>query len=166
MAVQIQQRGDTAAAWSAANPVLAAREIGWETDTRKCKMGNGSTAWNSLPYANTASAVAEPVTEVSITGGTATLDCGAGLARNFTLLMTGNAALAVSNLAGASKVTEFELQITQDGTGGRTLSLPGTFKPLGGSDTAIALGANSVTVLSAKTFDNGTTWRYAMQESA
>ena len=26
--------------------------------------------------------------------------------------------------------------------------------------------ANAVTVLSAKTFDNGTTWRYAMQESA
>lgn len=165
MSVQIQQRGDTAAAWSTVNPVLAEREIGWETDTRKCKMGNGSTAWNSLPYANTA-AVAEPVTAVSITGGTATLDCGAGLARNFTLSMTGNAALAVSNLAGAGKVTEFELQITQDGTGGRTLSLPGTFKPLGGSDTAIALGANSVTVLSAKTFDNGTTWRYAMQESA
>lgn len=59
MAVQIQQRGDTAAAWTAENPVLAEREIGWETDTRKCKIGNGSTAWNSLPYANTASASAE-----------------------------------------------------------------------------------------------------------
>lgn len=47
----IQQRGGTAAQWTAANSVLAAREIGLETDTLKLKIGNGSAAWNALPYA-------------------------------------------------------------------------------------------------------------------
>jgi hypothetical protein len=50
MAVQIQLRGDTAANWTSTNPTLSAREIGIETDTNKFKIGNGSTAWNSLAY--------------------------------------------------------------------------------------------------------------------
>ena len=50
MAVQIQFRRDTAAAWTAANPVLATGELGLETDTTLYKIGNGSTAWNSLAY--------------------------------------------------------------------------------------------------------------------
>lgn len=43
-------RRDTAANWTATNPTLAAGELGGETDTGKVKLGNGSTAWNSLPY--------------------------------------------------------------------------------------------------------------------
>lgn len=166
MAVQIQQRGDTAAAWTAANPVLAAREVGWETDTLRSKIGDGSTAWNSLPYTNTTGAIADPVAALSIVSSTATVDCGAGLAKNFTLELTASATLAVSNLAGAGKISEFELEIKQDATGGRSLTLPASFKALGGSDTAVSSTAGTVTILSAKTFDNGTTWRYAMQESA
>ncbi len=97
--------------------------------------------------------------------GTVTVDCSLG--SNFTLLLAANVTtLTLTNLAGASFATEIEIEIKQDGTGGRTLALPASFKALGGSDTAIAAGANAVTVLSAKTFDNGTTWRYAMQESA
>ena len=108
---------------------------------------------------------ANSITAVTISAGTATVNCNSGKNKNFTLSMTANATLAVSSLAGAGKVTEFEMQITQDATGGRTLTLPAAFKALGGSDTAISNTANSVTVLSAKTFDNGTTWLYAMQES-
>lgn len=51
MSVRIQIRGDLASAWSTVNPVLAEREIGIETDTRYFKIGNGTLAWNSLPYA-------------------------------------------------------------------------------------------------------------------
>ena len=46
----MQQRRGTAAQWTAANPVLAAGEIGFETDTSKFKMGNGSSAWTALTY--------------------------------------------------------------------------------------------------------------------
>lgn len=47
---QIQVRRGTAAQWTSANPTLAAGEWGFETDTGKVKIGNGSTAWNSLGY--------------------------------------------------------------------------------------------------------------------
>lgn len=52
MPTQIQIRRGTAAGWSSANPVLAAGELGVETDTLLVKAGNGSTAWNSLTYIN------------------------------------------------------------------------------------------------------------------
>ena len=52
MAVIIQFRNGTAQAWFAANPVLLPGEIGVETDTDLFKIGNGTTAWNALPYAN------------------------------------------------------------------------------------------------------------------
>jgi hypothetical protein len=50
MTARMQQRRDTAANWTSANPTLAAGEIGIETDTYKMKVGTGSTAWTSLPY--------------------------------------------------------------------------------------------------------------------
>jgi len=50
MATRMQQRRGTAAQWTAANPILAAGEIGFETDTSKFKMGNGSSAWSALQY--------------------------------------------------------------------------------------------------------------------
>ena len=43
-------RGGTAAAWNSANPVLATKEIGVETDTSRLKIGDGITAWASLVY--------------------------------------------------------------------------------------------------------------------
>jgi hypothetical protein len=48
---QIQVRRDTAANWTSSNPTLAAGEPGYETDTDKIKIGDGSTAWTSLRYA-------------------------------------------------------------------------------------------------------------------
>ena len=50
MAIQIQLRRDTAANWTSANPTLAIGEMGLETDTKKFKIGDGTTAWNSLAY--------------------------------------------------------------------------------------------------------------------
>lgn len=49
-AVQIQLRRDTASNWTSNNPTLASGEYGYEYDTKKNKIGDGSTAWNSLPY--------------------------------------------------------------------------------------------------------------------
>lgn len=47
---KIQHRRDTATNWSTNNPTLAAGEIGYDTTNKKIKIGDGSTAWNSLPY--------------------------------------------------------------------------------------------------------------------
>jgi hypothetical protein len=58
----IQIKRGTASAWTSANTVLAAGEVGFETDTKKMKVGDGSTAWTSLTYT---------VTDGDITGVTA-----------------------------------------------------------------------------------------------
>lgn len=58
VAQRMWQRRDTPANWASVNPVLAAGEIGVEIDpladpteeAAKCKIGDGLTAWNSLPY--------------------------------------------------------------------------------------------------------------------
>jgi hypothetical protein len=49
--VRLQLRRGIADDWFDANPVLAAGEIGIETDTNTFKFGDGTTAWNSLAYA-------------------------------------------------------------------------------------------------------------------
>jgi hypothetical protein len=46
-----EPRQGTAAAWTSANPVLGAQEMGLEVDTGRMKFGDGATAWTSLPYA-------------------------------------------------------------------------------------------------------------------
>jgi hypothetical protein len=51
MAVRIQFRRGTAAEWASANPTLVAGELGYEVDTAKFKIGDGSTVWASLDYA-------------------------------------------------------------------------------------------------------------------
>ena len=47
---KIQLRNDLAATWNSKNPVLLKGEMGVETDTRKIKIGDGTTAWNALSY--------------------------------------------------------------------------------------------------------------------
>lgn len=71
---RIRPRGDTAANWTAANPVLALREFCIETDTRKVKFGDGVTAWNALAYLTSAAggytvtSVAASYTETTTSG--------------------------------------------------------------------------------------------------
>lgn len=48
--IRIQSRVDTISGWKEANPVLLNREIGYERETGKYKIGNGNDNWNNLPY--------------------------------------------------------------------------------------------------------------------
>jgi hypothetical protein len=47
---KLQMRRGPATTWANKNPVLDSAEWGVETDTGKKKLGDGTTAWNSLPY--------------------------------------------------------------------------------------------------------------------
>jgi hypothetical protein len=47
---RFQFRYDTAANWTANNPLLLAGELGLESDTNNFKLGNGISLWSSLPY--------------------------------------------------------------------------------------------------------------------
>ena len=53
MAAKIQFRRDTSSNWSSVNPTLAAGEMGYDTTNDILKIGDGSTAWNSLTSSNT-----------------------------------------------------------------------------------------------------------------
>jgi len=50
MATRIQLRRDTSSNWGILNVTLSSGEIGFETDTNKFKIGNGSTTWSGLEY--------------------------------------------------------------------------------------------------------------------
>lgn len=54
-----KQRANTAINWTMSNPVLALGEIGVVTDTTpiRIKIGDGNTAWNTLPFADMAIAL-------------------------------------------------------------------------------------------------------------
>jgi hypothetical protein len=47
----IQVRRGTAEQWVTANPVLSSGELGFETDTGKFKIGDGTLEWDELDYA-------------------------------------------------------------------------------------------------------------------
>ena len=70
MTTQIQVRRDVSANWTSTNPTLASGEVGYETNTKKMKVGDGATAWVSLPYFPTdfnwvAASIASPYTDGS-----------------------------------------------------------------------------------------------------
>ncbi len=48
--LRFQVRRGTAEAWEAANSVLLGGEVALDTTHRKLKVGDGSTAWNDLPF--------------------------------------------------------------------------------------------------------------------
>jgi hypothetical protein len=50
MATRIQVRRGSSSNWTTTNPVLSEGEIGFETDSGKFKIGNGSSSWSALEY--------------------------------------------------------------------------------------------------------------------
>ena len=71
MATRMQQRRGTAAQWISTNsgngPILNAGEIGYETDTNKFKIGDGTNHWINLDYFIDANSTANPSFGSSIT---------------------------------------------------------------------------------------------------
>jgi hypothetical protein len=60
MATRMQQRRGTASQWTNGDPVLAAGEFGYETDTNKFKIGDGAKHWTALEYFIDAKATNNP----------------------------------------------------------------------------------------------------------
>jgi len=98
-----KQRLDTAANWTSADTVLLAGEIGIESDTGYWKLGDGVTAWTTLPYI--------PGTQLSYPIVNADIDANAEIA--VSKLADGTARqLIQTNTAG----TGVEWTSTVDGT--------------------------------------------------
>jgi hypothetical protein len=67
MATRMQQRRGTASQWTSANPVLNAGEMGWESDTNKFKIGDGTNHWANLDYFSDINSTVNPAFGSSIT---------------------------------------------------------------------------------------------------
>ena len=61
---RILLRRDTSSNWTSGNAVLSSGEIGYETNTGKFKIGNGSTAWTSLAYSITTNLAASALNDL------------------------------------------------------------------------------------------------------
>jgi len=78
--VRIQVRRGLSSEWTAANPVLAAGEMGVETNTNKFKFGNGTDAWTALSYAASDAAAIGEISQDAINQA---LLVGAGLTKTY-----------------------------------------------------------------------------------
>jgi hypothetical protein len=118
MAVKIQLRRDTAAAWTSANPVLAQGELGLETDTTYYKIGDGSTAWNSLSYGSIVGTLANnSVTSAMIVDGTiAAADLAANAVTTAKILDANVTAAKLANTAvTAGSYTQANITVDEQG---------------------------------------------------
>jgi len=78
--VRIQVRRGVAADWTSVNPILAAGEMGYETDTNKFKFGNGTGAWSTLSYG---ASDTPGVTEIAQDAINSALSVGTGLTKTY-----------------------------------------------------------------------------------
>lgn len=140
----MQQRRGTAAEWTAADPVLAAGEIGYETDTGKFKFGDGTNTWSNLEAFSDASAI--------IGAAPATLDTLAELAAaiddnpEFYSEVAANAA-AITQLNTDMAAGDVTLQGNIDTVSSSLSSLSSTVTDVQSdvSDNAAAIAAETTT---------------------
>jgi hypothetical protein len=78
--VRIQVRRGTASQWTSVNPILAAGEMGVESDTNLFKFGNGTATWTALAYANNSDVAIAEISQDAINNA---LSLGAGLSKTY-----------------------------------------------------------------------------------
>ncbi len=157
--VRMQQRRDTAAGWTSANSTLLNGELGFETDTKKAKLGDGSTAWNSLAYYPGFSISGYPLATADISDDAITADklantsvtaAGYGSASQvgtFTVDAQGRltAAADVSIAVAASAITSGTLAVDRGGTGSSSFT-----------DGQLLIGNSTGNTLTKATLTSGT----------
>jgi hypothetical protein len=118
--VHILQRRGTAAAWTTANSLLGPGEIGFETDTKKIKIGDGTTLWASLSYFTAGGGSGTTLATTSWSGTTQTLTSAFQV-----WVFTGSAATTVTLPAIAGN-TGVYFYIDNRGTASITINPSGT----------------------------------------
>jgi len=163
----VQHKRGTAAIIAANNPVLAAGEYGIETDTNLTKIGDGSTAWNSLPYQSFSASQATTGTlpdarlssavalhsQINTTLGQASgvvdavsrLNCGTGVTAS-----AGQALIAFFTPTATITVSQIAMCTYTTAAAGLTLARMGIYTYTeGGSATLVARTASDTTLFAA-----------------
>jgi hypothetical protein len=161
---QLKHRRGTAAAWTSANPILGAGEIGYETDTGKFKMGDGVTAWTSItnyfqPGAGgggvSSVAVAVSGAGLSVSGspitssGTITLTVDGDLATIAGLTATTDSFMQAKAGAWAARTiaqVKTDLGLTGTNSGDQTITLTGDVTGSGTGSFAATIGSGVVSL--------------------
>jgi len=124
----MQQRRGTAAQWISTNagagPVLNAGEIGWESDTNKFKIGDGTNNWASLDYFADINSTVNPAFGTSITFEGATADSyettlqvtDPTADRTITLPNVDGTVITTGNLSDITNIGVFTSTITMEGS--------------------------------------------------
>lgn len=131
---QIQVRRGTAAQWTSANPILAAGEWGYESDTNKAKIGNGSSTWTALSYFGGSGTVTSITAGTGLSGGTITTS-GTIAIDSTVATLSGSQTLTNKTISGASNT------LTNIGNSSLTnsaITINGSAVSLGGSVTIVA----------------------------
>lgn len=137
MAILLYIKHDTAANWTSEDPTLEAGQCGYETDTGLLKIGDGATAWTSLPYFGGQGKVFDLSAATTLTiihqGGVIRHPAADDNARTFTIPANSSVAYPVGTaIAFINEINTVTIAITTDtlvwgdgdtgGTGSRTLA--------------------------------------------
>ncbi len=141
----MQQRRGTAAQWTSANPILNAGEMGWESDTNKFKIGDGTNHWADLDYFIDQSSTVNPAFGSSITFEGATAN-----AFETTLQVTDPTADRTITLPDSTGTV-----VVADGSGNVTVS--GNLTVQG---TTTTVDSTTINVVNSFTFEGATANAY------
>jgi Major tropism determinant N-terminal domain len=139
--VRIQVRRGTASDWTTANPTLAAGEVGFDTTSNKMKVGDGSTAWSTLPYI---SSDAPGVSEIAQDAIAQALSMGNGISKAYddaanTITLTNTGVLSFNTRTGAVTLSANDVNTALGYTAANAADLSGL-----GSQTATDI-SNAIT---------------------
>lgn len=99
----------------------------------------------------------EKINPLGSVSGAQSIDIESG--NHVSITLTGDVTLTVTNPAAANNFCLLVLYVTQDTTGGRTLTFPSAFVDSSGANFAISgTAASSMTEVVAYTLDGGTAW--------
>jgi len=128
--VRIQVRRGTASQWTSVNPILAAGEMGVESDTNLFKFGNGSSTWTALAYANNSDVA---IGEISQDAVNQALTVGAGLTKTYN-----DGANTITVAVDASYFNE----LAQDAVANAIVAGTGTVKVYDDAANTVTLSVN------------------------
>ena len=108
-----QVKRGTAARWEELNPILNPGEPGFEMDTFKLKIGNGSTPWKELPYINDVD-ISKYITIEDIINGDVILPVATKTTRGAVLSSTDVNEISVDPTDGSMEVNSLAVDKLQD----------------------------------------------------